>query len=99
MSKKPKKIIKSSVRQSVMDLISQARKSYKQGNKVRSKRYIQMALDLIKKHKIRLPKELKNSFCKKCMLIWIPGDTIRVVYDKKNAYLRLTCDCGHSKRI
>jgi RNase P subunit RPR2 len=99
MDNRRKKVIKSSVRSSVAKLIAQAQKAYRAGKKAQSARYVKMALDLIKKHKIRLPEELKNSFCKKCHLIWIPAETVKVAYDRKHHCLRITCKCGYSKRI
>ncbi|HID72408.1 TPA: hypothetical protein EYP38_00585 [Candidatus Micrarchaeota archaeon] len=99
MSKKPKKIIKSSVRDSIKKLISEATKAYKAGNETRSKRYVKMAMDLVKKHKTRLPAELRNSFCRKCHLIWLPARTVTVTFDKKHSCLRVKCRCGHSKRL
>ncbi|MBI5227519.1 ribonuclease P [Candidatus Micrarchaeota archaeon] len=80
-------------------LIKAAFSSYRQGNNSRSKRYAKMAFELIKKHKIHLPEELKNSFCKKCLLVWLPGTTITTIYDSKNNCLRIRCHCGYSKRV
>lgn len=99
MDNRRKKVIKSSVRSSVKELIAQAQKAYSKGRKAQSARYVRMALDLIKKHRIRVPKELKNSFCKKCHVVWIPAKTVKVSYDKKHHCLRITCQCGYSKRI
>lgn len=80
-------------------LLDQARGAYLEGKEERSKRYVRMAFDLLKKNKVRLPKELRNSFCRKCMLIWIPGKTAKVSYDRMNGCLRVRCRCGHSKRL
>ena len=99
MDNRRKKLIKSSVRASIEKLIGSAQKAYRQGHKERSERYVRMALDLVKKHKIRLPKSLKNSFCKKCHVIWIPKKTVTVSYDAKNHCLRVKCKCGYSKRL
>ncbi len=95
-----KKVIKASVRSSLEKLLSLATKSYEAGKEERSSRYVKMAMDLLKKHKIKLPKELKNSFCRKCMAIWIPGKTVIVAYDRKTDCLRVKCNlCGYSKRL
>lgn len=94
-----KKIIKSSVRSSIDRLLDQAGKAYRAGKKERSKRYVKMALELLKKHKVRLPKELRNSFCRKCLVMWIPGDTAKVSFDRKLSCLRIRCGCGHAKRL
>ncbi len=99
MDTRRKRVIKSSVTSSIRKLIAQAQKAYREGKPERSARYVKMALDLIKKQKVKLPKELKNSFCKKCDVVWLPGKTVKVVYDKKNHCLRINCQCGNSKRI
>jgi ribonuclease P protein subunit RPR2 len=80
-------------------LLEQARSAYGSGDPERSKRYVRMAFDLLKKNKVRLPRELRNSFCRKCMLIWIPGKTATVSFDRMNGCLRVRCQCGHSKRL
>ncbi len=99
MDNRRKKIIKSSVRTSIKRLIAQARAAHKKKDTRSSKKYVKMAVDLIKKHKTGLPEELKNSFCKKCHLVWIPTKTVTVIYDKKNDCLRLCSKCGFKKRI
>ncbi len=99
MDSRRKKLIKSSVAESIARLIAQARGAYNAGNTARAKRYARMAFDLLKKHRMRLPKELRNSFCRKCFLVWIPRKTITVSYDSKNDCLRIRCKCGFSKRI
>ena len=99
MDSRRKNLIKSSVRTSIDKLLDQARKAYSAGKEERSKRYVEMSFDLLKKHKISLPKELRNSFCRKCHRIWIPGTTVTASFDKKNNCLRVRCICGHSKRL
>jgi ribonuclease P protein subunit RPR2 len=99
MDTRRKKVIKSSVRESIAKLIDKARDAYKSKEPSKSRRYVKMAFELLKKHKVRLPKELRNSFCRKCFLVWIPGKTVKVTYDRRNDCLRLTCSCGHTKRV
>ena len=99
MDNRRKKVIKSSVRDSIDKLVNQARTAYEKGDKQKSKRYVEMTFDLLKKYRIRLPNDLKNSFCRKCFVVWMPSETVKVTYDKKCHCLRLTCECGFSKRI
>ncbi len=99
MQSSRKSLIKSSVRSSIEKLLGKARDAYSPSHPERSKRYVGMAFDLLKKHKTRLPKELRNSFCRKCHLIWIPGKSAKVAFDRKNLCLRIRCACGHSKRL
>jgi ribonuclease P protein subunit RPR2 len=95
-----KKIIKASVRSSIDKLLDQARESFEAGKGERSTRYVRMAMELLKKHKVKLPSEVRNSFCRKCLVVWIPGKTLTVQYDRKNTCLRVRCDrCGYSKRL
>jgi ribonuclease P protein subunit RPR2 len=94
-----KKIIKSSVRSSVEKLLERARSSFDAGKQERSIRYVRMAMDLIRKHKVGLPKEMRNSFCRRCLVVWVPGKTANVSFDRKNGCLRIRCRCGYSKRL
>lgn len=94
-----KKVIKSSVLHSLERLLAEARKAHDAGSEERARRYVRMVLDLMKKHKAKLPRELRNSFCRKCGLLWIPGETVTITYDKKNACLRVRCSCGYAKRV
>jgi ribonuclease P protein subunit RPR2 len=98
MDSRRKNIIKSSVRSSIEKLLGEARKSFG-SDPVRSKRYVGMAFELLKKNKVRLPRELSNSFCRKCHSVWIPGKSVTVYYDKKTDALRVRCTCGFSKRL
>jgi RNase P subunit RPR2 len=94
-----KKVIKSSVLQSAGRLLAEARKAHDAKQEDRALRYVRMVLDLLKKNKVKLPPELRNSFCRKCGRLWIPGDTVTVTYDKKAACLRVRCSCGETRRL
>jgi RNase P subunit RPR2 len=98
MDHRRKKLINSSVSASIDKLLREARKAF-ETDPGRSKRYVGMAFDLLKKNKVKLPRELSNSFCRKCHLIWIPGKTVTAYYDKKSDALRVRCSCGFSKRL
>jgi RNase P subunit RPR2 len=99
MQSSRKSLIKSSVRSSIAKLLAQARSAYAGGNPARSKRYVRMAFDLLRKHKVGLQKDLRNSFCRKCFTIWVPGKTATVYFDRKNDCLRIRCACDYSKRL
>ncbi|MEW6036240.1 MAG: ribonuclease P [Candidatus Micrarchaeota archaeon] len=99
MQSSRKSLIKSSVRTSTGRLLEQARRAVREGKAERSKRYVGMAFELLKKHKAGLPKEFRNSFCRKCHLVWIPGETMVAYYDRKNGCLRVRCRCGFTKRL
>ena len=99
MPKGQKKLIKSSVRDSIAHLLEEASSAWKKKNVERSRRYVKMIVDLIKKHKIRLNPDQKNKFCKKCNTWWVPGKTMKLIYDQKHHAIRVKCQCGYSKRL
>jgi ribonuclease P protein subunit RPR2 len=99
MPKGQKKLIKSSVKSSIARLISEAEAAWKKKQHERSRRYVKMIIDLVKKHKVRLQKDQKNKFCKKCHAWWIPGKTMKLIYDQKHHLIRIRCQCGYTKRL
>jgi RNase P subunit RPR2 len=113
MPKGQKKLIKTSVRASIAHLLEEAEKSHKTAeqaqesgnrklatqNRTRTTRYVRMIMDLVKKHKVRLGKDQKNKFCKKCNTWWVPGKTVKLIYDQKHQVIRVKCQCGHSRRL
>ena len=60
-------------------------------------RYLQMVMDLVRKHKVRLTKEQKNLFCRKCLVWWVPGETVTLVYDQQHHLIRVKCKCGYTR--
>ena len=61
-----------------------------------AKRYIDIVLKYRDKNRVRIPKEIKNSFCKKCHTPWIPGKTVKI--RKMKGYILYTClKCGYKK--
>jgi ribonuclease P protein subunit RPR2 len=95
-----KKLIKSSVRQSIAKLMDEAGAAWKSGKNERSQRYAKMAMDLVKKHKVRLTDEQKRKFCRKCFAWWVPGDTVKLVFDKRHNVIRMKCArCGYARRL
>jgi len=95
-----KKLIKTSVRQSIARLISEAESAWKSNKPQRSERYAKMVMGLVRKNKVRLTKEQKNKFCRKCFNWWVPGDTLTLIYDQKHHLIRVKCGrCGYTRRI
>ncbi|NYZ77603.1 hypothetical protein H0O02_04810 [Candidatus Micrarchaeota archaeon] len=100
MEHRQKRLIKASVSESVAKLLGEAQKQYLKGNKERSQSYVRMALQHIKKHKVRVPEEYRNAFCRKCCVVWVPGDSAKVFFDRKHNCLRIECrKCGFGKRL
>jgi ribonuclease P protein subunit RPR2 len=75
-------------------LFDLAKASFKEGF---SSRYMQIASDISKKHKVRLTKGQKFFFCRKCRSFIFPGINAR--HRLKNKRVVITCNCGHKRRI
>lgn len=90
MDNKTKKIIQ----KRMIELVNLAKKS----NEKLAKRYIEIVLKYRDKNKVKIPKEIKNSFCKRCHIPWIPGKTVKI--RKMKGYILYTClKCGYRKRV
>ncbi len=65
-------------------------------NPERSKRYVEIALELQKKHRIRWPTELKTKFCKKCKTIFSGKNFEKT---KKGTIIVIKClECGNERK-
>ncbi len=65
----------------------------------RSKRYVELARKIGMRYNVRLTKEMKMSFCKKCFSYLKPGINCRVRVRKDKQSVILTClKCGHISR-
>lgn len=71
-------------------LLSLAEKEFKK-HPERSKRYVELARKIGLRYNIRLPKQLKRKFCKKCNSLLIPGLTSRIRIDSKKKILTVKC--------
>ncbi len=97
--RKSKKIIKETVSARIEHLLSEARNSYSL-HPERSERYLKLVWKLVEKYKVRLSKEQKLSFCKKCFVLWIPGKTVNVSFDLRHSVLQYECKkCGFVRRL
>lgn len=95
-----KKLIKSSVRQSIAKLMDEAEGAWAAGKPARARRYAEMAMDLVRKHKVRLTEEQKRRFCRKCFSWWVPGDTVKLIFDKRHNVIRMKCaKCRYARRL
>jgi len=57
----------------------------------RSKRYIQLLRKIGLRYNIRLPKEIKRSFCKNCNSLLIPGLSSEVRLNKRTKSVNIRC--------
>jgi len=65
-----------------------------------AKKYVDLIVRLAQKHNIRLTKDQKIKFCKKCHTPWIFGENVEVQVNKKTGCVEYTCkECGHVKRV
>ncbi|MGQ4834613.1 MAG: ribonuclease P protein component 4 [Candidatus Asgardarchaeia archaeon] len=62
--------------------------------------YVNLILRLVKKSRVRLPKNYKMWICKKCKRLLIPGKTARVrIRTRRTTHITITClNCGNIKR-
>ncbi len=95
--KQRKEVIKY-IQERIKELIELAIKKYDENPEL-ARRYVKIALEYRNKNRVRIPKEIKNKFCKKCLTPWIPGKTVRVRI-VPNRYVVYTClVCNYKKRI
>ena len=92
-------LINASVRESVARLLEQAEAAYEKGSPKQAARYVKMVMELLKKHRIRLKKEQRNRFCRKCCAWWEHGKTNKLVYDSHHHLIRIICQCGATRTI
>ncbi len=62
----------------------------------RARRYVELARKIAMKGRVRLPRRLKRSFCKRCNAPLIPGETARVrLRTNRMPHVSVTClECG-----
>ncbi len=62
-----------------------------------ARRYVELARRIATRYRVRIPKELKTTFCKKCLYPY-RSDRVRVRVRKSRVII--TClNCGYEKRI
>jgi len=99
MDKRSKKVIKETVRERIEQLLKEARSSFRQ-HPERSERYLKLLWKLVQKYKVRLTREQKLSFCKKCFALWVPGRTVEIFFDQRNSVIEYKCKkCGFKRRL
>ena len=99
MDKRSKKVIKDTVSERINTLLEEARNSFDE-HPERSERYLKLLWKLVEKYKVRLSREQKLSFCKKCFVPWIPGRNVDIFFDQRNSVLEYKCkNCGFKRRL
>ena len=67
----------------------------------RSKRYVRLARRIAMKYRVRIPRQWKRRFCKKCGTFWVPGENLIVrLKPKPQPHVEYIClECGARYRI
>lgn len=63
------------------------------------KRYVKLARALSSHYKVKMKKGERNSFCKKCNLVLIPGKNCTVRIASSNGHVIYRCRCGTERKI
>ncbi|VVB66721.1 Ribonuclease P protein component 4 [Candidatus Gugararchaeum adminiculabundum] len=91
-SKRPDKLMQ--LLRERVDILHKLARECVKTNPQRAKRYVSLARKLCTRYNLRLPKDLKRSFCKKCYTIWIPGYNLNVRIRSKEKLAEYSCSCG-----
>lgn len=87
-----KKEAKASAKEQIISLFEQAKQSEKNAQK-----YVGQARKLALKHRIRLPKETKRTFCANCNTLFRPGKNCLIRVRKR--YVTIHCrQCQQNTR-
>ena len=92
-----KRAIQQIAQQRIEKLFSEAEKIAKE-NLMRASRYVEIARKISLHYKIKLPREIKRKFCKKCGVYWIPTKNMRPRIYRRRVILKCL-NCGAIKRI
>jgi len=95
-----KALIKDIAVQRIEKLLQLAIETYNRDPEL-SRKYVELAVRVKKKANVRLKKNLKLLYCKKCFTPLIPGVTSRVrIRQNRFSHITITClNCGYVKRI
>ncbi len=80
-------------------LFKQADEEFSAGRKDLANRYVELARKISMRYNVRIPRELKRKFCKKCHSFLKPGVNARVRVRSEKKYVLVTClECGNKMR-
>ncbi|AEH24167.1 ribonuclease P protein component 4 [Pyrococcus yayanosii] len=65
-----------------------------------ARRYVEIALAVQQKAKVRMPRKWKRRYCKRCHAFLVPGINARVrLRERRMPHVVITClECGHMMR-
>jgi ribonuclease P protein subunit RPR2 len=79
----------------IVILLSLAKKEFS-SHPDRSRRYVELARKIGLRYNVKLTKEQKRGFCKRCSSIMIPGRIAQVRIDSDKKIVETKClKCGH----
>ncbi len=84
-------------RERIKILYELARKEAKEGHEDLARRYVDHMINLSTKYNVRIPREMKRDFCKKCHTFLVPGKTAQVRLKKGKVVIKCL-RCGAYKR-
>jgi ribonuclease P protein subunit RPR2 len=76
-------------------LLDLAKKEFK-NHPERCKKYVELARKIGKRYNVRLTKEQKRNFCKKCNQLLIPNETSETIIDSRKKVVNIKCiNCSY----
>lgn len=94
--------VKDLAKQRIRWLYRMAYDEVRKGNYGRARRYAELIIRVAEKGRIRVPRSIKRSICRKCKVILVPGITARIRIrseGSKGSHVTVTCTlCGWMKR-
>jgi len=92
-----KKYMQKIARERIKILYELALKEAREGDESLARRYIDHMVNLSTKYNVRISREMKRNFCKKCHTVLIPGKTAQVRLKKGKIVIKCL-KCGTYKR-
>jgi ribonuclease P protein subunit RPR2 len=96
--KKPEKQVRTA-RERISILFSRAGEEFSRNPEL-SHKWVRMARKIATRYNVRLPRELRRRFCKKCLRLLVPGENCRVRTSPRQHAVLVTClECGNVMRF
>ncbi len=92
-----KRLRRAVARERVALLLGMAKDVWEE-DRERARRYAGLAFSIVKRMKVRLTKEQKVAFCRRCFAPWIVGKTVEVRVESRNKRILYKCrECGYER--
>ncbi len=92
-----KKYAQRIARERIKILFSLAQERALEGDEELARRYVEHMVNLSRKYNVRIPRDMKRMYCKKCYTFLIPGKTAQVRLKKGKVVIKCL-RCGTYKR-